>query len=69
MSRELTYLYMGKPAKYWAELEAEKKDLDAALVQSVINDAQRLMQLKELQAEVERLREEIQKHKRQEKQP
>ena len=48
MSRELTYLYMGKPAKYWAELEAEKKDLDAALVQSVINDAQRLRQLKEL---------------------
>jgi len=29
-------------------LEAENKDLDAALVQSVINDAQRLRQLKEL---------------------
>ena len=33
--------------KYLDEMKAEKKDLGAALVQSVINDAQRFRQLKD----------------------
>ncbi len=33
MSRELTYLYMGKPAEYWAELEATIAERDATIAE------------------------------------
>ena len=53
---ELTHLYMGKPAKYWAELEAECNEASNTNAELLVENCKLLMEKKELDIEFKWLR-------------